>query len=329
MEGNSLSPDAMIAAERWYTRLKAPDCTDFERAQFRRWLAVPKHADAYAATDRLWRSVGALAGHPELEHLSRRALAASTPASWRLSCRFLAAASLAVALLCGAVLFAGRSHAVPTIVYATTSDRRAEIQLADRTEVVLNSSTEIEVSFRSDARHIKVGKGEALFTVSQDKKRPFKVEVGDGEVTALGTRFQVRNEAHYVTVTLLEGRVALDRGGMGEHSQLKPGDQVRFAAGHPDVARRTVDPDVVASWTTGRLRFRATPLADALDEINRYSSTQIHVADPELARFPISGTFAIGDGASVLSALQSLLSVRTVQESDPDTSSRFTLIVPR
>ena len=66
---------------------------------------------------------------------------------------------------------------------------------------------------------------------------------------------------------------------------------------------------MVSSWTTGRLRFKYTPLAEVLEEVNRYSQTRIHLADPSLAAVPVNATFDMGNSASVVSALESLLPV--------------------
>lgn len=308
---------AMADAERWHVRLRAADCTAAERMEFQRWRATSEHAAAYAKTERLWQSFGQLAGRPELEQLSRQVLADTTPQPSILSRRRLAiAASMLVCAISTGAFVALRDPRTPAVVYATQSGERSTIKLADGSQLILNSATEVSVRLSNDARTLVLGEGEAVFNVAHDPSRPFKVIAGDGEVTALGTRFQVRNEGERITITLLEGRVAVDRHTTRQRAQLKPGDQVRFIEGMPEMTRRTVDPGVVSSWTTGRLRFRSTPLAEALDEVNRYSATQIRIADPALANVPISGTFDIGDGMSVVTALEALFPIDATNEGD-------------
>jgi transmembrane sensor len=309
------SHDARAEAERWYARLKAPDCTASERVDFERWRTTPEHATAYEAITKLWQSFGQLANRPELEQLSRRILA-NTAERPRL--RFFMpvpiAAAILAALICGGLFLSFQHREPPAAVYATLPGESRKVTLADGSQLILNYATEVEVRLGRDARTLTLRKGEALFIVTHDKTRPFKVTAGDGEVTALGTRFEVRSDAEHVEVTLLEGRIAVDRRAAMEHILLVPGDQVRFAAATPEMAavatpemtRRIVDPEVVASWSTGRLRFRSTPLNEALDQVNRYSTTQIRIADPSLTHIPISGTFQIGDSASIVAALESL-----------------------
>jgi transmembrane sensor len=309
-------PEGRADAERWFARLKAPDCTASERMAFQRWRAIAEHAEAYEATERLWESLGKLSGRRDLEQLSQQILAASGPLKRAHGRRYLAAAAAAlIAVLGVAVALRSAHHEIPVVVYSTKPGERSIIRLADGSQLVLNYATQLDVRLGNDVRRLTLHKGEALFTVAHDPMRPFKVDAGGGEVTAIGTRFEVRNDAERVAVTLLEGRVAVDRQNTNEHVELKPGDQVRFSASLPQMTQRTVDPEVVASWSTGRLRFRATPLGETLDEVNRYSTTQIRIADPGLIRTPVSGTFEIGDTASVVAALQALLPIQA-QEKD-------------
>lgn len=312
----ALNSDVMADAERWYARLKAPDCTASERAEFQRWRAVQEHGVAYAATEKLWHSLGQLAGRPDLEQLSRQILADTAERPRRSWHRLAIAASVLIVLLGGGVFLTIQNRQTPAVVYATQSGERSTIKLADGSQLVLNFATELDVRIDRKTRRVTLRKGEALFTVARDDRRPFKVSVRDGEVTALGTRFQVRNEAKYVAVTLLEGRVAVDRPKTKEYAELKPGDQISFTEAALEMRRRTVDPEVVASWTTGRLLFRSTPLSEALAEVNRYAATQIRLADPALSDLPISGTFEIGDGLSVASALEALIPVQVVKKSE-------------
>src|SRR5687768_10576884 len=67
-------PQAMDDADRWFARLKAPDCTATERMDSQRWRAHPDRAAAYAFTAERWSSIGALHGDTEFDQLVRQAL---------------------------------------------------------------------------------------------------------------------------------------------------------------------------------------------------------------------------------------------------------------
>jgi transmembrane sensor len=319
------SNDALTEAERWYARLKAPDCTAAERADFERWRMTAEHTAAYETTAEMWQSFGQLAHRPDLEELSRRILSDTADRPRR---RFFmtvpVAAAILIALICGGLFLSFQLRGPRSAVYATLPGESRQISLTDGSQLILNYATEVEVQLGLDARTITLRKGEALFIVAHDKTRPFRVKAGDGEVTALGTRFEVRSDAEHVEVTLLEGRITVDRRAAMEHISLVPGDQVRFAAATPmkiaaatsQMTRRIVDAEVVASWSTGRLRFRSTPLIEALEQVNRYSTIQIRIADPSLANIPISGTFHIGDSTSIVAALESLFPIEATKSQD-------------
>lgn len=308
--------DIRTEAERWFARLRAPDCTASERVRFERWQAVPAHADAFAATEKLWASFGGLAGRADFEALSQQVLLDTSPparSSWP---RFAIAASILLAVVGGVTFWALNSRTEPAVVYSTGPGERSTVRLPDGSQVTLNFATELDAQFDGRERRITLRKGEALFAVTNDARRAFRVSAGDGEVSVLGTRFQVRNEDRRVAVTLLEGRVAVERKQVKQHVQLQPGDQVSFAEDSSRMARRVVDPEVAASWVTGRLLFRATPLTEAVAEVNRYTDREIRIGDPAISNIPISGTFEVSDSDSVLSALEALLPVRVERGAD-------------
>jgi transmembrane sensor len=315
MHGKSPNPDVLSQAERWYARLKAPDCSASERLEFQRWRTAPEHGAAFARTEKLWGSLGQLSGRPDFEQFSQRILdeTAAQP-HWRWQ-PFAIAVSAAIVLIGSGVFIWAQHRQPPAVVYVTKPGERSIVELADGSQLVLNYATELDVRLDEKARRVMLHKGEALFTVAHDQTRPFQVVAGDGVVTALGTRFEVRSDNQHVTVTLSEGHVSLDREVDKKHIQLEPGEQVRYQVAAPELNRRTVDADVVTSWSTGRLRFRSTPLSEALEEVNRYSSTQIRIVDPTLATIPIAGTFEVGDTSSVVSALTALWPIRA-QEKD-------------
>lgn len=315
MDAVSPGPKVLAEADRWFARLRTGNVTAGERTAFERWRSDPEHAAAFAQTERLWDGIGALAGDPELEALSAQALRATDPRRQRQRTGWRMPLALAASLIaCALVLVAGLGvfeRAPPPVVYATGPEQRDTVRLEDGSLLVLNADTVVAVRMGRDRRSLVLERGEAVFGVAHDPRRPFSVEAGNGTVTALGTRFQIRHEQANVTVTLLEGSVALERVQGGERRKMVPGDQATYGddASMP-VALRLVDTDVTSSWTRGRLLFRATPLSEVVAEVNRYAGTPLRLEDPALGSLAVSGTFPMGDSASVALALQALLPVR-------------------
>ena len=310
----------LAEAEDWFARRLTHVVNVSEREAFERWHADPQHAAAYAQTERLWQGIGGLAGQAELEALSAEALRATDPRRraprprWALPLAWAAGVAMCAVLL---TLWLGVLRpSVPPVVYVTGPDQRETVTLADGSQLRLNGDTAVAVRLQRRARVLTLERGEAVFEVAHDANRPFRVQAGDGEVTALGTRFQVRQQAAQVTVTLLEGSVQLARPGAGAPARLVPGDQATYGDARSRLTMRKVDPEVVSSWTRGRLLFRGTPLAEAVAEVNRYARPQLQLADPALGALPISGTFPMHDSESVALALQALLPVRIEYEAN-------------
>ncbi|HZZ33634.1 MAG TPA: iron dicitrate transport regulator FecR, partial [Phenylobacterium sp.] len=68
------------------------------------------------------------------------------------------------------------------------------------------------------------------------------------------------------------------------------------------------------SWTTGRLRFRETPLATAVEEVNRYSRAKIVLDDARVQSVRVNGVFDTGDSRAFLSAVTALFDLEAVPD---------------
>jgi transmembrane sensor len=297
--------DVMAEAEHWFARLRSEECSAVERMAFRQWHAQPQHASAYAATEALWEEAQHAQSHPEIERLMREVLEQTQPATvarrrWQMPAA-LAASVAVIAVALSALLL----WPAPGDVYQTALGERRTVTLDDGSVVTLNTETKLRVRFRADSRALELIRGEALFDVAHDAQRPFLVSAGDSRVRALGTRFQVRRDNdEQIKVVLLEGRVEVAREEVGDRLEMAPGEQVSFTKPDRPMTRRAIDPEAALSWTSGRLVFRATPLVEAVAEVNRYAKTKIRLADDSLSQLRISGTFVTGDSELLARALE-------------------------
>lgn len=336
------TPSAALAeqAEAWFVRVMDPDCPPQDRAAFERWRAAdPAHAQAYADASALWARIAALKDAPDIAPYAKAALgspaeesmAALRPAEWsfrprhsasvRRRRRWVLPAALAAGVACAAIGLQWHTFVAPppAQIYEAAGAPRSFV-LADGSQVRLDLSTQIAVRFSGKARDIDLSRGRALFEVAHDASKPFTVHVGSGQITALGTRFQLQRDADQIVVTLAEGAVAVSReaagGAPARHTRLAAGQQLAFSTVSAAWAQRQVDAELITSWSKGRLVFRGTPLAEAVAEINRYSPRKLRIADARLGRLPLSGTFKLGDADSVAATLPAVLPVNTVEHAD-------------
>ncbi len=99
------------------------------------------------------------------------------------------------------------------VEYVAPLGSRSFVKMPDGSKIWLNSGTTIQYknSFGVNNRDIKLS-GEAFFEVAKNKDLPFIVNTGDINVTALGTKFNVKayKEEKTIETTLLEGSVKLE-----------------------------------------------------------------------------------------------------------------------
>lgn len=328
--------DERLVAEaaRWHARLAADDCTDFERAQFQRWRASSaRRALAYdsaaSLSDRLERLADTDA---RLQALANEAFALGAGDEPRSapegSCgqrakakairRWMVPATLAASIV---VAFIGVqvgeyfSTSAAPLSYASSEHARRDVTLGDGSVVHLDVDSEINVRFSNGQREITLVNGRALFEVAHDASRPFVVSAGQSHTTALGTHFQVQREAENVLVTLTEGSVAVT-GNVAQSSwreKLSPGEQISLSDDGHVREKRAVDTQAVTSWSRGRLAFRGTPLAEALQEVNRYGRRKVRLGDPGLAELPVDGNFIAGETDLIVSAFAAALPLRVAE----------------
>jgi transmembrane sensor len=228
----------------------------------------------------------------------------------------LAVAAMLLVLAVGAITWILVSRA-GWQVYETGFGGFQRVALADGSTTMLNTDSRIRARMSSGRRDIVLDRGEALFTVTHDTRRPFDVTAGDTVVRAVGTAFSVRlRDQQQVDVIVTEGRVAIDPPddsvngklplpvALPELSTLAAGETVSVKA-HRMRVQKIADEDVTRklAWTKGRLSFDRATLAEAVAEFNRYNRRQLVVDDPRIATLHIGGVFDATDLNSFVDAL--------------------------
>jgi transmembrane sensor len=288
---------AQEEAAEWLARLGNHAISTTTVRAFRDWRDDPENDAAYAEAEAFWEASGQHAADPGILQMTQDALdRGKRRAGWRAwlrGPRLAGALTLAALGLAGAAVLIVRPFAP---AYATAPIEQKVVRLEDGSRVHLNVDSRVVVAFRKGERQVTLTRGEAFFDVAHDAARPFVVQADGARIRALGTRFDVRRQDGDVQVTLLQGsvRVSPDR---GPAAVLAPNQQALVGSGGA-IRRTAADAARTASWTTGRLVFRDTPLAAAVAEVNRYSDRKVQLAGPGLADRPVSGFFDVGDPES-------------------------------
>lgn len=327
--------DIESQAAAWLVRLEA-DRSEEVRAQFESWLAGDRrHRVAYLRLEKGWRRADRLKNLKPLDGAVNEnvldtfprgaqeaataaqpaAVTAPAPAAPRKAIGFALAAAVAIVAI-GPIMWLVGSH-VGWQTYRTELGGFQRVALQDGSTAFLNTNSEIRVRLSKQRREILLARGEALFTVAHDARRPFDVKAGDTVVRAVGTAFSVRlRDQQQVDVIVTEGRVAIDPPDDSENfklaqsipvpqlSTLAAGEAVHVKSRKLEV--RKIDTENMTrklAWTQGRLWFDRVTLAEAIAEFNRYNRRQLVIDDATIAGLRIGGAFDATDVDSFVAAL--------------------------
>lgn len=305
---------AQEEAAEWLARLGSyPISTQTVRA-FRDWRDDPVNDAAYEEAEAFWEASGQIAADPEIMRMTQEALRRRRR-NWRdwlklpaIRVSFVAASVLVFSL---AVLLTSRMF--PS--YATGPGELRVVRLDDGSRVHLNVDSQVRVRFTSGQRRLTLTKGEAFFDVAHDAARPFVVRANGASVRALGTKFDVRRQDGAIQVTLVEGRVRVQHAGAPQAWTLNPNQKLVVSA-KGAIRPMAADAARSTSWTTGRLAFRETPLAEAVAEVNRYGKDRIVLQGAELPDRLVSGYFDVGDTEAFVKGVALLFDLDASPASD-------------
>ncbi len=205
------------------------------------------------------------------------------------------AAALAAIAVAGVI-----ATAVLSTRYATSVGEQRTFDLPDGSVVYLNTDSRIALDFSRSARDVRLLAGEALFKVTRDAARPFRVRTDDAVIQVIGTQFNVRRDSHGTKVSVIEGAVKV----ADQTTPLTAGQEATVQRKLHVVKRAAADVTRTLAWRQRRLMFRTDTLSDIATEFNRYNrSPRIRIQDESLGTLRFSGVFDADDPESFAQVL--------------------------
>lgn len=275
---------ALAAALRAWLSADAAHARAYEEARLiwdlspriRPEFAESRRAPAPSAAAPRRPRPGAMAGGQPVRRIGRRG--------------FLAGGAIAAGL---SLVALGGGWTALRADYATDVGERKLVTLEDGSRVHLNTDTALRVVYGPEQRRVELLRGEALFDVARDERRPFAVIAGTARIEVLGTRFDTRLDASFLSVLVEEGRVAI---GVDGHdvlggTALTRGEGVRIDLATGNARRNAAKPQEATAWRKGLLIVERWTVAQVLDEIGRYHRGYILLRDDVLAARPVSGVY--------------------------------------
>ncbi|WP_343305152.1 FecR domain-containing protein [Chitinophaga niabensis] len=159
-----------------------------------------------------------------------------------------------------------------------------KIELSDGTEVWLNSMTRLRFPFQftGNTREITID-GEAYIKVAKNAAKPFVVHLPTGDVTVLGTEFNVSTYDH-MAVALVSGSVKVQVS--GQSKVIKPGEKVVYDDG---LRANKFDREEVLSWMQGLHMFNNASLEEIVKVLPRWYGVEVVLDNTSSAQSRFTG----------------------------------------
>ncbi len=238
--------------------------------------------------------------------------------SGRAAAAIAAGVAVAVALGAGGARWGQARQGAPRaaaaakpLELATAVGVRSDYSLPDASVAHLNADTQVGVLYGEASREIDLRRGDAMFEVAKNPRRPFNVHAGDAVVTAVGTEFEVDMVADATEVRVFDGVVKATPAS-GPVRLVHRGEWLRLTADHL-AAQGRFTPDSSRTWRADWLEAENTPLKYVVARLNRYSGDKIVVQGAGMADIGVTGRFQLSRPQDSLSMISALLGVDAVR----------------
>ncbi|HBW4751654.1 TPA: FecR family protein [Klebsiella pneumoniae] len=173
--------------------------------------------------------------------------------------------------------------------YRTAKGAVSRQQLEDGSLLTLNTQSAADVRF--DAQ-----------------QRPFRVLTRQGQLTALGTEFTVRQQDNFTQLDVQQHAVeVLLASAPAQKRIVNAGESLQFSASEFGAVKPLDDEST--SWTKGILSFSDKPLGEVIATLSRYRNGVLR-CDPAVAGLRLSGTFPLKNTDAILNVIAQTLPVK-------------------
>jgi transmembrane sensor len=292
-------------ARTWLIRLRSGQATPEDAEAFRRWCAErPEHAKAAEMISLTWGILDSAVANVAAED-ARAGRKWVKPRPARTGRR----AFVGFAVAAGASWLALRPPlelwpAIGELAadYRTGTGEQRQVALSDRVVVEMNTQTRINMlaaqAGQDGQRGIDLLAGEAEVVAavpSAERARSIRavaVIAGRGRMQALVARFNVRRTGDQVCVTCISGQVAIDH--PQQRLTLSAAQQLVYDDRTVQPVTQ-VNPAATTAWREGLLIFDGVPLADVVDEINRYRPGKLILRNAELGERQVQARLSVNN----------------------------------
>lgn len=232
---------------------------------------------------------------------------------WRIAAGILLVATTAAVTY----FLTTRGSAPPVQLAVTTVDEVKADTLPDGSVATLNKNSSLSYpsAFKGHQRKVTL-KGEAFFSVTPDKKKPFIIEVNDVEIKVVGTSFNVRSNGENTEVIVETGVVQVTRN--GQMVELKAGERTMLqqAAAADSLTKQASDDKLYNYYISHTFICDNTPLWKLAEKLSEAYNVQIVFENKSLRSLPLTVTFDQESLDVILKIISQTLGVQVKKEGD-------------
>ncbi len=183
--------------------------------------------------------------------------------------QWLIAASFALLLGIGFLIYNRTATQAPTMLTAIATDSIQNLKLADGSKIMIrDGSISYPITFDGDKRNIKMNGGKAFFDIAPNKAQPFEIDAENTTITVVGTEFEITSNTAYTQVLVREGKVKFNtpRGTVF----LTAGMGAKYNRKTEVLEKMTAASNNTFGYVTGELKFENQTLKEVINDLNQY-----------------------------------------------------------
>ena len=172
-----------------------------------------------------------------------------------------------------------------TQIFSYTAPDGSSVLLRPHSRLYLLSVEDRSVQYQLE--------GEGYFSVARDESRTFSVEAGDGNISVLGTQFNISTWGDQAVVYLEEGRVRCEHQTTRQVVVLDPGQRCEITSNEIYTHHNSVASDEYTDWLNQEMMFELRPIHRVLAELGHHYELTF-VVPAEMMNQTLSGRILLG-----------------------------------
>ena len=220
--------------------------------------------------------------------------------------KFVIRIAAVVAIVFGGIWAIQNNTGSPIENQLLASNEVVNFTFSDSSKIVLNKNAKITYpeKFEGKERKVKLS-GEAHFSITPDKEKPFIIEVDKATVKVLGTSFVVKEmkEDSLVKVLVESGKVKFEY--KNEKVILTKGMSASLDLRTEKIRVDSKEDVNIGAWKSKKLLFRSTEISEVFAQIEDLYGVTIQVENPRILDCELSATFDNEELEDVLMIIES------------------------